>query len=168
MKTKTPIIIIAILVLVGFAIYLTIENEQAKANQAKMINTDIDKIVARMNRVLDEPDAFSAHTKAQRDDDQVRLERLASSIKADIDDIIIEMKAKGYPYEDKLKKDVNMFFAVYRAWVEEKKFGYNMGDLGDSNTENKSKVQSDQMKLDAVTEISDVQSLRVDSSTLTK
>jgi hypothetical protein len=167
MKTKTMVITISILIIIGFALYLTVENAQTKANRVKIINNDIDKIVARMNRVLNEPDGFNIHTATQRDDDQTRLLQIASSVKAEINDIIIEIKANGYPYDDKLKKVVNGFFAVYDAVVEDKKFSYNMGDMGDNKMKNDADKDSAKYSEDATAAISEVQSLKVDSSNLT-
>jgi gas vesicle protein len=168
MKTKTTIFIIAILIVIGFAIYLTFEKEQAKANRVKIINTDIDKIVARMNRVLDEPEGFATHTKMQRDDDETRLRQIASSVNAEINDIIIEMKANGYPYEDKLKKETDWFFAVYNGKVESDKMSYEWDDLGDSKLKKEEDAMRDQAGKDAAAALSDVQSLKVDSSNLTE
>jgi hypothetical protein len=165
--TNTTIIIFVIIISIGSAIYLTVQKEQAKEKRVEIINNDIDKIVARMNRVLNEPEQFNIHTKKQRDDDETRLLQIASSVKAEINDILIEMKANGYPYVDKVNNDVNMFFAVYRAALGDKIFSYDIGELGDEKLKNDADANYAKESQDCAANISDVQTLKVESSNLT-
>jgi ankyrin repeat protein/flagellar basal body-associated protein FliL len=174
MKPKAKFVIISILILIGFAglaYFLVVKNEQAKAEQIKaeqanrlnIINTDIDKIVARMNRVLNEPEGFAGHTKMQMDDDETRLKQVASSVKAEIDDIIIEIKANGYPHENILKEQTGIFYKAYESKVYSDKLFWSNYE-SDNASKRFADTERSQAAKAAADAISEVQSQKIDGS----
>jgi DNA repair exonuclease SbcCD ATPase subunit len=116
--------------------------QQAKVKQKQMINGDLDKIRVRLQRVLEEPKAFAFHSKEQRDNEETRLRQVASSVKAEISDIIIELKNCGLSNTFELKVDVDEFFSNYDTCITTDRASYDYIDMGLNDSEQKKRADS--------------------------
>ena len=119
---------------------------QTKAKQKQTINSDLDKIRVRLQRVLEEPKDFAFHSKEQRDNEETRLRQVASSVKAEISDIIIELKNCGLSNTFELEVDVDEFFNEFCAFVitciTTDRASYDYIDMGLNDSEQKNRADS--------------------------
>jgi len=115
---------------------------QTKAKQKQTINSDLDKIRVRLQRVLEEPKDFAFHSKEQRDNEETRLRQVASSVKAEISDIIIELKNCGLSNTFELEVDVDEFFNNYDTCITTDRASYDYIDMGLNDSEQKNRADS--------------------------
>ncbi len=88
--------------------------QQLAAKNTSLINSDLDKIDARLKRVLDEPSGYADETKTQRDTQEELLRQLAHCAKTEIGLLVVEMQNAGFTEAVILQQNLDAFFQVLR------------------------------------------------------
>ncbi|MGO9586622.1 MAG: hypothetical protein ACLP2Y_10550 [Limisphaerales bacterium] len=111
--------------------------KQFEAKNLRLINDDLDKIDARLKRVLDQPSGYADETKAQRDTQEELLRQLASCAKTEIGVLAVEMQSLGFPNDAALQENLGAFFRSYEDKIHEERLSYDYIDLGLRDSDHK-------------------------------
>jgi septal ring factor EnvC (AmiA/AmiB activator) len=120
--------------------------KQAEAKKMRMINDDLDKIDARLKRVLDQPSGFTDETKAQRDTQEELLRQLASCAKTEIGIMVAEMQSRGFTNNAPLQEDLDVFFRDLEDKIHEERLSYDYIDLGFRDSDHKKELDAESTK----------------------
>jgi hypothetical protein len=113
------------------------EQKQLEAKKLRMINDDLDKIDARLKRVLDQPSGYADETKAQRDTQEELLRQLASVAKTEIGIMAVEMQNLGFTNVTALQENLDAFFRNHENKIHEERLSYDYIDLGLRDSDHK-------------------------------
>lgn len=119
---------------------------QLEARNRQIINDDLDKIDARLQRVLDAPSGFATETKDQRDTQEELLTQLADSVKTEIGMLVVEMRGAGFANEPELQENLNDFFKSYDDKIHSEHLSYDYVDLGLKDSDHKRDLDSESIK----------------------
>jgi hypothetical protein len=124
-------------------IKLEAQKELEAKNQHK-INDDLDKIDARLKRVLDEPSGYADETKAQRDTQEELLRQLANCAQTEIEVLAMEMQNVGFTNDAALQENLDKFCKNYENKIHAERLSYDYIDLGlrDSDHKKEKDVES--------------------------
>jgi hypothetical protein len=119
------------------------ERRKIEAKNQRRIEDDLDKIDARLKRVLDQPCGFADETKAQRDTQEELLRQLANCAKTEIGILIAEMQNLGFTNDAALQGNLDAFTKNYEAKIHAERLSYDYIDLGFSDTNRKRELDAE-------------------------
>jgi len=122
------------------------EQRKIDAKTQRRIEDDLDKIDARLKRVLDQPSGYADETKAQRDAQEELLRQLANCAKTEIGILAAEMQSLGFANEAALQQNLDAFFKHYEAKIHTERLSYDYIDLGFSDTNRKKELDTETTK----------------------
>jgi len=111
-----------------------------------MVNDNLDKIDARLKKVLDEPSGYADETKAQRDTQEELLRQLASAARTEIEVLGVEMKNAGFTSDAALQENLDKFFKNYETKIHDEHLSFDYIDLGLKDSDHKSELDAEAMK----------------------
>jgi hypothetical protein len=120
--------------------------KQLEAGKIRMIDDDLDKIDARLQKVLDEPSGYASETKAQRDTQEDLLLQLAGCVKTEIGILQVEMLGDGFTKRRALEENLGLFFANYETKIHNEHLSFDYIDLGLKDSDHKSELDAEAMK----------------------
>ena len=126
-----------------------IKLEAQKGLEAKnlhKINDDLDKIDARLKRVLDQPSGYADETKAQRDTQEELLRQFASWAKTEIGVLAVEMQSLGFTNDAALQENLDAFFRNHEDKIHEERLSYDYIDLGLRDSDHKKEKDAESAK----------------------
>jgi hypothetical protein len=119
------------------------EQKKIDAKNQHRIEEDLDKIDARLKRVLDQPLGFADENKAQRDTQEELLRQLANVAKTEIGILAAEMQGVGFTNDAPLQENLDAFFKHYEAKVHAERLSYEYIDLGFSDSNRKKELDTE-------------------------
>ena len=120
--------------------------KQLEAKKIRMIDDDLDKIDARLQRVLDEPTEYASETKAQRDTQEDLLLKLAGCVKTEIGILQVEMQDAGFAKRVALEENLGIFFGNYETKIHNEHLSFDYIDLGLKDNDSKKELDAESMK----------------------
>ena len=120
--------------------------KQLEAKNIRKIDDDLDKIDARLKRVLDQPSGYTDETKAQRDTQEELLRQLASCAKTEIGVLAVEMQSLGFTNDAALQENLGAFFRNYEDKIHEERLSYDYIDLGLRDSDHKKEKDAESAK----------------------
>jgi len=120
--------------------------KQLEAKKMRMVNDDLDKIDARLKRVLDQPSGFADETKTQRDTQEELLRQLASCARTEIGVLAVEMQSLGFTNDAALQENLNAFFRNHEDKIHEERLSYDYIDLGLRDSDHKKQKDAESAK----------------------
>jgi hypothetical protein len=120
--------------------------KQLEARKIHTIDDDLDKIDARLQRVLDEPSGYASETKAQRDTQEDLLLQLARCVKTEIGVIQVEMLDAGFSNRVALEENLGIFFQNYETKIRDEHLSYDYIDLGFKDSDHKKELDTEAVK----------------------
>jgi hypothetical protein len=120
--------------------------KQLEAKKMRMINEDLDKIDARLKRVLDQPSGFADETKAQRDTQEELLRQLADFAKTEIGVLVVEMQSLGFTNDAALQENLDAFFRNQEDKIHAERLSYDYIDLGFRDSDHKKDLDAETAK----------------------
>jgi len=120
--------------------------KQLEAKKIRMIDDDLDKIDARLQRVLDEPTEYASETKAQRDTQEDLLLKLAGCVKTEIGILQVEMQDAGFAKRVALEENLGIFFGNYETKIHNEHLSFDYIDLGLKDNDRKKELDAESMK----------------------
>lgn len=130
-----------------FAAQVKLEaQKQTEAKRQRTINDDLDKIDARLQRVLDEPSGYADQTKAQRDTQEELLRQLANCAKTEIGVLTADMQNAGFTNNAALAEHLAIFFRSYEDKIHDEHISYDYIDLGFKDSDHKKELDADSAK----------------------
>jgi septal ring factor EnvC (AmiA/AmiB activator) len=120
--------------------------KQVEAKKMRMINDDLDKIDARLKRVLDQPSGFADETKAQRDTQEELLRQLASCAKTEIGILVVEMQSLGFTNDAALQENLDTFFRNHEDKIHEERLSYDYIEMGFRDSDHKKQLDAESAK----------------------
>ena len=121
--------------------------KQLEAKKTSTINDDLDKIDARLKRVLDEPSGYADETKTQRDTQEELLRQLAHCAKTEIGIMVVEMQNAGFANNAVLQQNLDVFFRSYEDKIHDEHMSYDYIDLGLQNGDSKKELDAESAQL---------------------
>ena len=122
------------------------EQKKIEARNQRRVEDDLDRIDARLKRVLDQPSGFADETKAQRDTQEELLRQLASCAKTEISVLVSEMQSVGFTNEAALQHHLDNFLKQYEAKIHAERLSYDYIDLGFSDSNRKKELDAETTK----------------------
>jgi hypothetical protein len=120
--------------------------KQLEAKNIHKINDDLDKIDARLKRILDQPSGYADETKVQRDTQEELLRQLASCAKTEIGVLAVEMQSLGFANDAALQENLNAFFRNHEDKIHEERLSYDYIDLGLRDSDHKKEKDAESAK----------------------
>jgi hypothetical protein len=120
--------------------------KQLEARKIHTIDDDLDKIDARLQRVLDEPSGYASETKAQRDTQEDLLLQLARCVKTEIGVMEVEMQDAGFAGRKALEENLGIFFQNYETKIRDEHLSYDYIDLGFKDSDHKKELDTEAVK----------------------
>jgi hypothetical protein len=117
--------------------------KQLEAKKMRMINDDLDKIDARLKRVLDEPSGYVDETKAQRDTQEELLRQLANAARTEIEILAGEMQNAGFTNDASLQENLDRFFKNYETKIHNDRLSCDYVDLGLKDSDHKQELDAE-------------------------
>lgn len=121
--------------------------KQAEARKVNTINDNLDKIDARLKKVLDEPSGYADETKAQRDTQEELLRQLARCARTEIGLVVVEMQNAGFSNNVVLQQNLDVFFRSYDDKIHDEHISYDYIDLGLQNGDSKKELDAESAQL---------------------
>ena len=121
--------------------------KQLAAKKTTIINDDLDKIDARLKRVLDEPSGYANVTKAQRDTQEELLRQLAHCARTEIGLWVGEMQNTGFADNAVLQRNLDAFFRSYDDKIHDEHLSYDYIDLGYQDNDHKKELDAESAQL---------------------
>jgi hypothetical protein len=121
-------------------------HKEAETKKMRMINDDLDKIDARLKRVLDQPSGFTDETKPQRDTQEELLRQLASCAKTEIGILVAEMQSLGFTNNAPLQENLDAFFRNLEEKIHEERLSYDYIDMGFRESDHKKQLDAESAK----------------------
>jgi hypothetical protein len=122
------------------------DQKKIDAKNQRRIEDDLDKIDARLKRVLDQPSGYADETKAQRDTQEELLRQLANCAKTEIGIVLSEMQSLGFTNEAALQENLDAFLKHYEAKIHAERLSYDYIDLGFSDSNRKKELDAETTK----------------------
>jgi hypothetical protein len=122
------------------------EQKKIDAKNQRRIEDDLDKVDARLKRVLDQPSGYADETKAQRDTQEELLRQLANCAKTEIGIVSAEMQSLGFTNEAALQENLDAFLKHYEAKIHAERLSYDYIDLGFSDSNRKKELDAETTK----------------------
>jgi hypothetical protein len=122
------------------------DQKKIDAKNQRRIEDDLDKIDARLKRVLDQPSGYADETKAQRDTQEELLRQLANCAKTEIGIVSSEMQSLGFTNEAALQENLDAFLKHYEAKIHAERLSYDYIDLGFSDSNRKKELDAETTK----------------------
>lgn len=119
------------------------EQKKLDAQNQRRIEDDLDKIDARLKRVLDQPSGFADETKGQRDTQEELLRQLAHCAKTEISILVSEMQNLGFANDAALQQNVDAFMLNYEAKIHAERLSFDYVDLGFSDSARKKELDAE-------------------------
>ncbi|MGO8839096.1 MAG: hypothetical protein ACLQAH_17205 [Limisphaerales bacterium] len=119
------------------------EQKKIEAGKAARINDDLDKIDARLKKVLDAPSGYADETKAQRDTQEELLRQLASVTKTEIQILAVEMQNNGFTNDAALQGNLDSFFKNYEIKIHNERLSDDFIDLGFKDSDRKKELDAE-------------------------
>jgi len=119
------------------------EQKKIEAGKAARINDDLDKIDARLKKVLDAPSGYADETKAQRDTQEELLRQLASVTKTEIQILAVEMQNNGFTNDAALQGSLDHFFKNYEIKIHNERLSDDFIDLGFKDSDRKKELDAE-------------------------
>ena len=118
--------------------------KQLEAKNIRNTDDDLDKIDARLKRVLDQPSGYTDETKAQRDTQEELLRQLANCAQTEIEVLAMEMQNVGFTNDAALQENLDKFCKNYENKIHAERLSYDYIDLGlrDSDHKKEKDVES--------------------------
>jgi hypothetical protein len=120
--------------------------KQLDAKKMRMVNDDLDKIGARLKRVLDQPSGFADETKTQRDTQEELLRQLASCARTEIGVLMVEMQSLGFTNAAALQGNLNAFFKNHEDKIHAERLSYDYIDMGFRDSNHKKELDAESAK----------------------
>lgn len=120
--------------------------KQLDAKKMRMVNDDLDKIDARLKRVLDQPSGFTDETKTQRDTQEELLRQLASCARTEIGVLMVEMQSLGFTNNAALQENLDAFFKNHENKIHDERLSYDYIDLGFRDSNHKKELDAESAK----------------------
>ncbi len=117
--------------------------KQTEARKISAINDNLDKVDARLKKVLDEPSGYADETKSQRDTQEELLRQLAHCARTEIGLMVVEMQNAGFTNNAVLQENLNVFFQSYEDKIHDDHMSYDYIDLGLQNIDHKKQLDTD-------------------------
>ena len=121
--------------------------KQLEARKIRDINDALDKIDARLKKVLDEPSGYADETKAQRDTQEELLRQLAHCARTEIGLMVTEMQDAGFTNNTVLQENLDTFFQSYENKIHDEHISYDYIDLGLQNGDHKRELDEESAQL---------------------
>jgi hypothetical protein len=121
--------------------------KQFETRKISKINDDLDKIDARLKKVLDEPSRFADVSKAQRDSREELLRQLAHCARTEIGVLAMEMQDAGFANPAVLKENLDVFFRSYDDKIHNDHISYDYIDLGYQDNDHKKELDAESAQL---------------------
>jgi hypothetical protein len=121
--------------------------KQLEARKISTINDDLDKIDARLKRILDEPSGYADETKTQRNTQEELLRQLAHCAKTEIGILVVEMHGAGFASDAVLQENLDAFFRNYDDKIHDEHLSYDYIDLGFQDSDHKKALDAESAKL---------------------
>jgi hypothetical protein len=122
------------------------EQKKIEAKNLRRIEDGLDKIDARLKRVLDQPSGFANETKAQRDTQEELLRQLASCAKTEMGILAGEMQTLGFTNDAALQANLDAFMKNYEAKIHAERLSFDYIDLGFSDSNRKKELDAEMAK----------------------
>jgi len=123
------------------------ERKKLDAKNRRRIEDDLDKIDARLKRVLDQPSGFADESKAQRDTQEELLRQLANVAKTEISILAVEMQNAGFTNDAALQSHLDAFFKNYEDKIHAERLSYDYTDMGFSDSNHKKELDAESARL---------------------
>ncbi|MGA2240587.1 MAG: hypothetical protein ABSH11_00905 [Verrucomicrobiota bacterium] len=120
--------------------------QQVAVKKMRMINDDLDKIDARLKRVLDQPSGYTDETKAQRDTQEELLLQLASCAKTEIGVLAVEMQSLGFTNDAALQENLDAFFRNHEDKIHAERLSYDYIEMGFRDSDHKKQLDAESAK----------------------
>ena len=120
--------------------------KQLAAGRIRTIDDNLDKIDARLQRVLDEPLGYADETKPQRDTQEELLHQLANCARAEIRVLVVEMQNAGFAGAAALEQNLDAFFGSYETKIHDEHVSYDFADLGFKDSTRKQELDAEAMQ----------------------
>ena len=120
--------------------------KQLEAKNLQKINNDLDKIDARLKKVLDVPSGYADETKAQRDTQEDLLRQLANCAKTEIEVLAVEMQNVGFANDAALRENLDKFVKNYENKIHDERLSYDYIDLGLRDSDHKKEKDAESAK----------------------
>jgi septal ring factor EnvC (AmiA/AmiB activator) len=120
--------------------------KQVEAKKLHKINDDLDKIDARLKRILDQPSGYTDETKAQRDTQEELLRQLANCAKTEIGVLTEEMQNLGFTNNAALQENLDVFFKDLEDKIHEERLSYDYIELGFGDSDHKKQLDAESTK----------------------
>ena len=120
--------------------------KQLEAKNIRKTDDDLDKIDARLKRVLDQPSGYTDETKAQRDTQEELLRQLANCAKTEIEILAVEMQSLGFTNDAALQENLDAFFRNHEDKIHEERLSYDYIDLGLRDSDHKKEKDAESAK----------------------
>ncbi len=120
--------------------------KQLEAKNIRKTDDDLDKIDARLKRVLDQPSGYTDETKAQRDTQEELLRQLANCAKTEIEVLAVEMQSLGFTNDAALQENLDAFFRNHEDKIHEERLSYDYIDLGLRDSDHKKEKDAESAK----------------------
>jgi hypothetical protein len=122
------------------------EQKKIEAKNLRRVEDDLDKVDARLKRVLDQPSGYADETKAQRDTQEELLRQIANCAKTEIGILAAEMQSLGFSNNAALQQNLDAFFKHHEAKIHAERLSYDYIDLGFSDTNRKKELDAETTK----------------------
>lgn len=122
------------------------EQKKIDAKNLRRIEDSLDKIDARLKRILDQSSGFADETKAQRDTQEELLRQLANCAKTEISILAAEMQNLGFTNDAALQANLDAFMKNYEARIHAERLSFDYIDLGFSDSNRKKELDAEMAK----------------------
>jgi hypothetical protein len=119
------------------------EQKKIDAKNQRRVEDDLDKIDARLKRVLEQSSGFADETKAQRNTQEELLRQLASCAKTEIGILAMEMQNLGFTNDVALQDNLDAFLKHYEAKIHAERLSFDYVDLGFSDSTRKKELDAE-------------------------
>ena len=119
------------------------EQKKLEAGRIAKINDDLDRIDARLKKVLDVPSGYADETKAQRDTQEELLRQVADVAKTEIHILAVEIQNAGFTNDAPLEDNLSRFFQSYEVKIHDERLSYDFIDLGFSDSDRKKQLDAE-------------------------
>ncbi len=103
------------------------QKQQEQEDKSKIINEDLENIVAHLDRLNKEPKLFGKSASEDRDAEEDRLKKLASSEEATIQEIINKLESEGFTKKEDLQNLIEDFDGHFKSSVYWERAWHDIG-----------------------------------------
>ena len=117
--------------------------KQLEAKKMRLVNDDLDKIDARLKKIVDEPLGYVDETKGQRDTQEDLLRQLGNTARAEIEITVSEMQNAGFTNDASLHENLDRFFKNYEIKIHNDRLSCDYVDLGLKDSDHKNALDAE-------------------------